>query len=147
VLREGYAILVGLTGWQGLHGLRLAEALYDQSRYEEAEELVDTAEALSRSTELEAQVLWAAIKGPLLARRGEHDEAESVVRDALALIEKTDALNLHARTLGSLAEVLQLAARDDGARAAEKAVSLFKLKGNIAAADRTAVLLGDPAPR
>jgi class 3 adenylate cyclase/tetratricopeptide (TPR) repeat protein len=147
LLREGHAILVGLTGWHGFHGLLLAEALYDQGRYAEAEELVDAADALSRSTEVEAQVSWSAIKAPLLARRGEHVEAERLVREALSLIEETDALNLHARTLASLAEILQLMGAGEAPKVAGKAVALFEQKGNAAAAERTAALLGDLAAR
>jgi tetratricopeptide (TPR) repeat protein len=147
ILREGHAILVGLTGWHGFHGLLLAEALYDQARYAEAEELVDAADALSRSTEVEAQVSWSAIKGPLLARRGESVEAERLVREALSLIEVTDALNLHARTLASLGEVLQLGGADEATNVARKAISLFQQKGNVAAAERTAALLRDLAAR
>jgi class 3 adenylate cyclase/tetratricopeptide (TPR) repeat protein len=147
-LREGYAMLVGVTGWQGMHGLLLAEALHDQERYPEADELVDAAEALHHSDELDARVAWAGRKAPLLARDGEHEEAESLIREALASIERTDALNLHARTLAALAEVLLVAGRAEASAAAKDAIALFKRKGNTAAAERAAAsLLGVPARR
>jgi tetratricopeptide (TPR) repeat protein len=142
VLREGYELLLGISGWQGAHGLRLAEALQRQERYAEAVELVDAVEAQTRSGELEDQVHWATIKGPLLARDGRSAEAEEVVRAALTAIKTTDALNLHAQTLTALAEVQQHSDGDGADDTARHAISLFRQKGNTAAADRTTAVFG-----
>jgi tetratricopeptide (TPR) repeat protein len=142
VLREGYELLLGISGWQGAHGLRLAEALQRQERYAEAVELVDAVEAQTRSGELEDQVHWATIKGPLLARDGRSAEAEEVVRAALTAIKTTDALNLHAQTLAALAEVQQHSDGDGADDTARHAISLFRQKGNTAAADRTTAVFG-----
>jgi class 3 adenylate cyclase/tetratricopeptide (TPR) repeat protein len=142
VLREGYELLLGISGWQGAHGLRLAEALQRQERYAEAAELVDAVEAQTRSGELEDQVHWATIKGPLLARDGRSAEAEEVVRAALTAIKATDALNLHAQTLAALAEVQQHSDGDGADDTARHAISLFRQKGNTAAADRATALFG-----
>jgi hypothetical protein len=93
-------------------------------------------------------VSWAALKGPLLARAGGAAEAEEIVRDALALIDTTDALNLHARTLASLAEVQRIAGRDhESAETAKQAVQLFQQKGNTAAANRALALVTEHAAR
>jgi tetratricopeptide (TPR) repeat protein len=147
ILREGYELLLGISGWQGAHGLRLAEALQRQERYAEASALVDAVEAQTRSGELEDQVHWATVKGPLLAHDGDSSGAEEIVRGALEAIERTDALNLHALVLTALAEVQQLSGDRTAPETARTAVSLFRRKGNIAAAERAASLFVTPARR
>jgi len=144
VLREGYELLLGISGWQGAHGLRLAEALQRQERYAEASKLVDGVEAQTRSGEVEDRVHWATVKAPLLVRVGRSSEAERVVREALEAIEETDALNLHAQTLAALAEVQQLSGGGGAAETARDAITLFKRKGNVAAAERITALFGAP---
>jgi len=144
VFRQGYDILVGITGWQGPYGLRLADALYRQQRYAEATELVDAVEGQTLSGELEDRVFWATVKGPLLARAGQVSAAEEILRDALDVVAATDALNLHALVLSSLAEVQQLSGADAAAQTQRRAISLFTRKGNIAAADRVTALLTAP---
>jgi len=144
VFRQGYDILVGITGWQGPYGLRLADALYRQQRYAEATELVDAVEGQTLSGELEDRMFWATVKGPLLARAGQVSAAEEILRDALDVVAATDALNLHALVLSSLAEVQQLSGADAAAQTQRRAISLFTRKGNIAAADRVTALLTAP---
>jgi len=141
VFREGYELLVGIAGWQGPYGLRIAEALYRQERYAEAAELVGAVEGQTVSGELEDRVFWATLEGPLLARDGRTASGEQVVREALTVVESTDALNLHALVLSSLAEVQQVSGDDGAAETQRRAISLFRRKGNIAAADRAAALL------
>ncbi|HEU5277769.1 MAG TPA: adenylate/guanylate cyclase domain-containing protein [Gaiellaceae bacterium] len=147
-LREGHALLAGITGMQGYHGLLLAEALSEQGRDEEARRLVEDAVALSRSPELETQVAWRLVKAPLLARAGDAREAEKIVRKAVSLVEQTDGLNLQGRAQLALADVLRIAGdSDQAAKAVRAAVSLFEQKGNAAAAARAERLLPDASPR
>jgi hypothetical protein len=63
------------------------------------------------------------------------------------LAKPTDALNLRAKTLLDLAEVLRIAGRADEAReAVEDALILFGRKGNIAGASRAESGLAELAP-
>jgi tetratricopeptide (TPR) repeat protein len=116
----------------------LARALYDQGRYEEAEDYVRVSEALTPADDLAARTEWAPVKAKLLARRGEMRAAEAVAREAVALAEPTDDLSNHAATLADLAEMLTLDGRPDEARDyAQQAVELYERKGNLVLAART----------
>ena len=78
---------------------------------------------------------WRSIRAKLLARLGDIDGADTVSLEAVALVERTDALNQHAKVLADRAEILRLA--EDFAAAAvcaEKALELYEQKGNIVAA-------------
>jgi tetratricopeptide (TPR) repeat protein len=75
------------------------------------------------------------VRAQLLARRGEHSEAEQLAREALGLAEDTDMLNWHGNVLAALAEVYVLAGRvDDGLAQLERALALYEQKGNLVAA-------------
>ena len=140
ILRESHDLVVGITGFYGYHSLLLARALYVQNRYDEARILVDEAVSLSRTQEIESQVNWRLLKGPLVARAGDTREAEKILAKALTLVRETDALNLQARTHAAHAEVLQLAGRtDEAGEAARAAIELFERKGNVAAAAQVGV--------
>ena len=82
------------------------------------------------------------------AESGRHAEAEETAREALAIVEKTDLLDLHGDVLVDLAEILRLAGREEEAReSAEAALDLYLRKGNDVAADRARALLADAATR
>jgi tetratricopeptide (TPR) repeat protein len=120
----------------------LAEAVYRQGRYEEAERWVRIAEEHAARDDVGAQFLRRAIGAKLLARRQSFDEAEDRARDAVAIAERTDALNNQAKVRLDLAEVLRLAGRSAEAVAAiECAVDLFERKGNLLGAERARSLL------
>ena len=69
-------------------------------------------------------------------------EAELVAREALAIVEPTDLLDLRGDVLLELAVVLRSATRLDGARdCVERAVGLYEAKGNSVAADRARALM------
>jgi class 3 adenylate cyclase/tetratricopeptide (TPR) repeat protein len=122
----------------------LAEAIYAQRRFTEADEMSRQAEDLAAAdvTDLDAQYRWRATRAKLLARRGEFEAAERLVREAAALIEGTDWVNSRADVQRDLAEVLQSAGR--GAEAVqhlEEALRLFEAKENQVAAAKTRELL------
>ena len=69
-------------------------------------------------------------------------EAERVAREALAIVEPTDLLDLRGDVLLELAVVLRSAGRLDRAReCVERAVGLYEAKGNTVAADRARALM------
>ena len=125
---------------------QLLEALYRQGRLEEALTLSEhwQADDLTVPEDIDAQVGWRAIRGKLLAHGGHLDEAEALTREAHALCAGTEDLELRARALADLAEVLRLAARPQESRTAlEEAVRLHERKGNLPAAERIRRRLDD----
>ena len=122
----------------------LAQALLAQGRADEAEEWLEQGR---RSDERHTQMLARQVQGKLLARRGEHDEGERLLREALAIAAETDMLNAHADALVDLADVLALAGRDPRAEL-EQALALYGRKGNLVMAERTrSRLAGAPIRR
>jgi tetratricopeptide (TPR) repeat protein len=114
---------------------RLAEALYVQRLYEEAEHLTHECETISACTDLASQVWWRGTRAKVLARRGLFDEAEGLALDAVARAAKSDDLNMHGDVLMGLAEILGLMNRHaEAAAAAGRALDLYKTKGNIVSA-------------
>jgi tetratricopeptide (TPR) repeat protein len=122
----------------------LAEALYQQGRYVEAEEYCRISEEVAAPDDVSSQVRWRCVRGKLLARRGRLDEAETLVREALALMKGSDEPDSHGNTLMDLAEVLRLSGRPDKAiPAIEEAAELFELKGNVVSLRRARALLAE----
>jgi DNA-binding SARP family transcriptional activator len=123
----------------------LAEALYRQERYADAERWTAIAAESAAKDNLSVQPLWRAVSAKILAVRGEHAPAESMARQALRFAEATEALNRRARVYLALAEVLHLAGqRDEADSCAASAANLYRDKGNIAGAKHAGELL---APR
>ena len=124
----------------------LLEALYRQGRLDEALALSERwrADDLTVPEDVDAQVGWRAIRGKLLAHEGRLEEAEALTREAEALCAGTEDLELRAKAVADLAEVLRLAARPEEARAAlEEALRLHECKGNLPAAERIRRRLDD----
>jgi signal transduction histidine kinase len=70
-------------------------------------------------------------------RRGDLDAAEQLARDAVALAERTDFLDLHGTALMDLADVLLQARRPaEAAAASGAALVLYQQKGNLVSAAR-----------
>jgi tetratricopeptide (TPR) repeat protein len=115
--------------------LNVAELLYFDGRYDEIEHLCEIGRETTSPDDVINFFLLDAIEGSLLARRGEHGEAEKRVRRALALAETTDLYWMRGNARIYLAGVLVLAGRTDEA-AAEAAVALshFEAKGDVAGA-------------
>jgi tetratricopeptide (TPR) repeat protein len=73
----------------------------------------------------------------VLARRGEHAEAERIAREAVAIGEQTDMLDAQGDMYADLAEVLSLADRpQEAAEALEQALARYERKGNLVMAGR-----------
>jgi tetratricopeptide (TPR) repeat protein len=118
----------------------LAEALYEQGRYEDAEETVELAAGVGASDDVDTHSICRRVGARLLARRGELDRAVAMARVAAALVEGKDAA-MYADVFRDLGEVLHAAGRDDEAAAAfEEALRRYEQKGNVVAAERTRAL-------
>jgi tetratricopeptide (TPR) repeat protein len=126
---------LGDVGYRGMAVSQLAASLCTLGRIDEADEFAQNAEALTASDDVAAQMLWRQARARVLARRGDHAEAERLAREAVAIAEGTDMLNFHADALADSAEVGALAGRADEARGQlEEALALYGQKGNLAAA-------------
>jgi class 3 adenylate cyclase/tetratricopeptide (TPR) repeat protein len=127
-----------------LRGLRaslaacLAEPLFLLGRYGEARKLTVDSEQLAGEDDVFSQVRWRSVRAQLLARAGDAAAAEEIAQDAVArAFLRGDNLNLQAGAVLSLAEVLDVSRRREGAQAAAaKAVGLYAQRGNVAARER-----------
>ncbi len=148
VALEGVAALdaLGERGWLSTVAGHAAEALYRLGRDEEAWRLTDKAEEAGASDDVITQMLILQVRAKLLARRGEHAEAERRAREAVAWGEPTDALEYKANALRDLAIVLSAAGRHDEAlEALDEARPLYEEKGHTVGVARVAELRGELA--
>jgi predicted ATPase len=121
---------------------QIAEAVYDQGRYDDAEALALSGERAAPSDDHDARAQSCFVRAAILARRGQLEEAEALARNALALTRYSDNLvsggELHLR----LAKVLRSSGKDAEAEAeAWTAVELFERKGAVVLAERARRLL------
>jgi tetratricopeptide (TPR) repeat protein len=120
----------------------LADVLYRQGRFDDAQQWAQTARDHAGEGDLHAQVFWRAIEARLAARRGELKLGESLAKAAVEIMEQTDAVSQHAKVVLDSAEVLRLAGNEAGARAAvKKAEALYRAKGNVAGLEAANSLL------
>ncbi|HXF36512.1 MAG TPA: BTAD domain-containing putative transcriptional regulator [Actinomycetota bacterium] len=115
----------------------LGEILYRCGRLDEALLLTTVSESASAPDDVASQVAWRGVRAKVLASTGRLEDAEQLGREAVALGEGTDYLNMRGEAHLDLAEVLMAVGR--GAEAVEeldRALLLFERKGNRAAAGR-----------
>jgi DNA-binding SARP family transcriptional activator/tetratricopeptide (TPR) repeat protein len=124
------------------HAQTLAEVLYAQGRFEEAEQMTLECEAASRPNDVHSQILWRSTRAKLLAQRGELEAGERLAREAVAYAETSDFRFSHAEALLDLGVVLRLAGEGPAAaEAIEEALRLHEQKGNLVGADSARDLL------
>ena len=122
----------------------LADVLYLQGRPDEAMPLTELVARSALADDLDPQVAWRRVQAKLLAQRGDFENAERLAREAIELAARTDYLDLHARAIEDLAEVLRLAGRQQEALAElEPAIRLHEQKGNVVSAATTRALVED----
>ncbi len=146
IAREAFETLTraGANSLRQIAVDQLAGSFYALGRLDEAVEMV----RVSQETDLRADDPFRGPSlltlGKILARRGEFEEAERLVREGVRVTEPTQYLTDRAFSLSDLAEVLRLAGRsDEAASALEGAIDLFEQKGNIVSADRARTSLED----
>ena len=107
----------------------LGMTVWELERYDEADRLSTQTMELTTEDDVDTQALWRCLRGRVLARQGAFDDAERHVREAVAILEPTDALLFKLDAFLDLAEVQRLAGRDAAARdALESALELAELK-------------------
>ena len=117
----------------------LSRVVRDQGRDDDALVLSRVAEKATAADDVESLALWQSIRAPILARAGRTAEAESLARSAVELSQKSDAPQMQADSLSELAAVLTQAGRLDEARQTiEMALAIYRLKGDVVSAARSA---------
>jgi len=115
----------------------LAHVIYAQGRYAEAEEFCRASREAAAADDLSAQVEWRGIAAKLLAQGGQSAEAETLAREAVELVARTDFLRSHADALLDLGEVLALGDEPQQAAEAFRAgLDLYEQKGDTVMAGR-----------
>jgi tetratricopeptide (TPR) repeat protein len=136
-LRAGYDVLERIGDWGHIPHVAplLADALFAQGRDDEVLRLAELVERVAIAEDAETEIGWRRIRAKVFARRGDVEGAERLAREATALASRTDYLDVRARALADLAEVLRLAGRpEESAAAVHEAIRLYEQKGNVAAA-------------
>jgi tetratricopeptide (TPR) repeat protein len=84
------------------------------------------------------------VRAKAIANGGRLAEGEQLAREAVALAQDTDDINLHGDALMALAEVLRLAERpDEAAPFIDQALRLYEQKGNLVSAGKARSLLAE----
>jgi tetratricopeptide (TPR) repeat protein len=113
----------------------LAEAIYAQERYEEAEGFTHVSEESAGPEDVYSHALWRSVRAKVLSRRGDIAEALLLGREAVIRAESSDSLHLRWHALVSRAEVLGIAGRaPEAEEALRQAIRLAELKGNLVGA-------------
>jgi tetratricopeptide (TPR) repeat protein len=140
---------MGETGARSNLAADLAHSMALGGRPDEARRYAEESRALAAREDVYAQVRWRAAAARALAAAGDgdHDRAVRLAREAVALAEATDMLNLQADALVDLAETAARSGRpEEAAEAAGRSLPLYERKGNQVAAASARVRLGLAAP-
>jgi ATP/maltotriose-dependent transcriptional regulator MalT len=153
-LRRGYEYFasVGERYLQSSLAGLLAEAVFVQGRWDDAETLARETEELAASDDVDAQMMWRLQQARVSAVRGDVADAERLAREAVELLEPTDDVVSKIAALATLASVLRLAgtAHEADERMGQ-ARELADAKGSSIVLQQVPGLTGDvpasPTPR
>ncbi len=139
IAEEGCRLLkeIGERGYLSTSCCYLGQALYALDRLDEAEAWAQRGSELGDSDDTATQAMSRQVQAKVLARRGQHGEAETLARKAVALADSTDTLVGQGDTRSDLAEVLELAGRRQEATAVlHEALERYERKEAVAPACR-----------
>jgi tetratricopeptide (TPR) repeat protein len=115
----------------------LARALYALDRLDEAERWAARSAEIGTTDDAMKEMIWRQVRAKVLARRGEHAEAEQLAREAVAIGDGTDSLVGQGDAYADLAEVLFLAGKpDEAAEALRHALNRYERKEHLVLAQR-----------
>jgi tetratricopeptide (TPR) repeat protein len=122
----------------------LAQSHYDCGELDEADDWARRAAALGARDDAITQMLWRQARAKVLARRGEHAEAQRLAREAVTIGDDTDLLDTQGGAYADLAEVLLLGGKpDETAAALEQALDRYERKGNRVSTQRAQTRLAE----
>jgi class 3 adenylate cyclase/tetratricopeptide (TPR) repeat protein len=142
-LRAGLERLdrIGERGYRSTAAAYLAEALYRQGRFGEAEDMALRAEEAAAPGDIWTQSIAQGTRAKVLAQRSDAG-AEALAREAVDSLEQTDGFDLRGTAWLNLGEVLDLEGRGEAAReAAQVALDIFEQEQNIVAGGRARELV------
>ena len=123
----------GNRAWLSTYAPTLGRSLCALGRYDEAGPLARLGRDLGNEHDRTTQMLWRQVQARVQAHRGEPAEAERLAHEAVAIADRTDALNLQGDALCDLADVLAAAGRgDEAGEAFEQALERYERKKNLA---------------
>jgi tetratricopeptide (TPR) repeat protein len=129
---------LGEIGIRSTSASYLADSLYRQGKYEEADRYATTCRDMSSPEDVMSQVGWRLTAARLHARSGEVEEAEQLAREAVELAERSDSPDQQGHAWSGLGDILLAAGRRTEALAAtEQALRRYEQKGNVVLAKRT----------
>jgi class 3 adenylate cyclase/tetratricopeptide (TPR) repeat protein len=143
-LRSSYEVLerFGESGMRSTVAVRLASVLVAQGRFVEAAGFLDIGEEVSTSDDLASEVPLRLLRAQILVAHGHALEAETLVREALTLLEGTDDLGARAEALLSHARVLRAQGKErEALSVAEEALRFCQEKGHVVLQRETRELL------
>ncbi len=107
--REGHDELraIGERAYRSIISSLLAEALYTQGRFDEAQQMSEEAQAAVVADDL-VQLDWKVTQAKPLARRGQIPAARQLINQVQAALLPHDSLTFKARVLEGQAEVSRL---------------------------------------
>jgi class 3 adenylate cyclase/tetratricopeptide (TPR) repeat protein len=137
----------GQQGFLASASARMAQAAYALDQLEDAETWAARAAELAPSDDRRTEALWRQVRGKVLARRGEHAEAQRLAHEAVAMVADSDLLDPQGDAYADLGEVLVLAGKPGEAAAAfEQALERYERKENIVMAERVRARLAEVQP-
>jgi class 3 adenylate cyclase/tetratricopeptide (TPR) repeat protein len=120
----------------------LGLVLLDLGQDDEAWKYGTIAREWSSSDDVISQGGGREVQARVLSRRGEHDAAEALAAEAVAIMARTDYLDRHGQSLVSQAMVLRESGKTEEAlAAAREAVVLYERKGATFFVERTRRLI------
>ncbi len=125
----------GLRSYLSTYAPLLGRSLCALGRHDEAEPLARLGRELGDVQDASTQALWRQVQARIDAHRGHHSQAEQLAREAVAISERTDALNGQGDALCDLAEVLHAAGgSEEVAAALAQALERYQQRKNLAMA-------------
>jgi tetratricopeptide (TPR) repeat protein len=89
------------------------------------------AEEISAPNDVQSQAMWRFVKAPILARKGDYEQAELLARAAVQLLGNTDSPAVHADAMSELASVLEASGKiTEAIETNDCAISLYDGKGD-----------------
>jgi ATP/maltotriose-dependent transcriptional regulator MalT len=145
-LRQGFEALesMGDKNYLAITAGWLAHCLYEQKRYDEADDFADVCEKSAAKSWVAAQVLWRGARAMVLAHRGDIEAGEALARQAVDLALQTDRVDTQTDALMDLAEVLRVGGRTaEAVPIVADALRRYEAKEVRPAAARARAFLGE----